>query len=163
MTKKPGIIFCLIFVSAAAVSAQSRVVTNADLASYKTERIAAERELRENYERLGFASPEVIAKREAESREQMFDLSAKLRRDRLDREARRAEAQRVAVPLSVPIFETQQQTDTMIVGGYWYPRYNWRRPFPRQYQQPGYYAGGQFWPTGPRTQPAPMFAPKRKR
>lgn len=163
MTKKLSIIFCLAAITASAAIAQTKVVTNADLANYRTERLRAERELRENYARLGFASPEEMAKREAESREQMFDLSAKLRRDRLEREARRAEEQQRAAPLVVPIFQAPQTTETMIVGGYWYPINNWRRPFPWRYQQPGYFAGGQFWPTGPRTPSAPMFAPKRKR
>lgn len=163
MTKELSIIFCLVCISAIAGSAQSKVVTNADLAKYKAERLSAERELRENYARLGFASPEEMAKRDAESREQMFDLSAKLRRERLEREVRRAEAQRAATPLLVPIYQTPQATDTLIVGGYWYPRYNWQRRYPWHYQQPGYYAGGQFWPTGPRTPSAPIFAPKRKR
>lgn len=163
MTMKLSIIFCLAALSTAAAVAQTKVVSNADLASYKTERLNAERELRENYERLGFVSPQEMAKREAESREQMFDLSAKLRRDRLEREARLAEEQRRAATLVVPVYQTPQTTETLIVGGYWYPRNNWRRPFPWRYQQPGYFAGGQFWPTGPRTPSAPMFAPKRKR
>lgn len=163
MTKKLSIIFCLATLSAAVSVAQTKVVTNADLARYKTERLNAERDLRENYARLGFASPEEMAKREAASREEMFDLSARLRRERLEREARRAEAQRVAAPLVVPVYQTPQTAETLVVGGYRYPRNNWRRPFPWRYQQPGYFAGGQFWPTGPRTPSAPIFAPKRKR
>lgn len=163
MTKKLSIIFCLAAMSATAAFAQTKVVTNADLAKFKTERLNAERELRENYARLGFVSPEEMAKRDAESREHMFDLSAKLRRDRLEREARRAEEQQRAAPLVVAVYQTPQMSETSIVGGYWYPRYNWRRPFPRSFQQQGYFAGGQFWPTGPRTPSAPMFAPKRKR
>lgn len=163
MTKKLSFIFCLTAFAATATAAQTKVVTNADLAKYKTERLNAERELRENYARLGFVSPEEMARRNAESREQMFDLSAKLRRERLEREARRAEEQQKITPLVVPVYQTPQTAETLIVNGYWYPRYNWRRPFPWRYQQPGYFAGGQFWPTGPRTPSAPMFAPKRNR
>lgn len=163
MTKKLSIIFCLVAIAALGAVAQTKVVTNADLAKYKTERLNAERELRENYARLGFASPEEMARREAESREQMFDLSAKLRRERLEREARRADEQRRAAPLVVPIYQTPQTAETLIVGGFWYPRYSWRRPSPWRYQQPGYFAAGQFWPTGPRTRSAPIFSPNRKR
>lgn len=146
-----------------AAFAQKKVVTNADLERYKTERLKAEKDLRENYARLGFASPDEMAKRDAESRDQMFELSAKLRRERLEREARLAEEQRRITPLAVPIYQTPQTAETLILGSFWYPLYSWRQPFLRRYQQPGYYSGGQFWPTGPRTRSAPIFSPNRKR
>lgn len=163
MTKKLGLIFFLAAITVTAAHAQTKVVTNADLERYRTERLKAERELRENYTRLGFASPEEMAKRNAESSEQMFELSAKLRSERLEREARRAEEQQRIAPLVVPVYQTPQTAEILIVNGYRYPLYNWRRPFPWRYQQPGYFAGGQFWPTGPRTPSAPIFAAKRKR
>ncbi len=49
----------MFFIAATAISsmAQNKTVTNADLEKYRQARLAAEREYRENYERLGMPSP----------------------------------------------------------------------------------------------------------
>ena len=52
--------------AAFAVGAQTKKVTNADLEKYRTERLKAEKDLRENYAKLGFPSPEELAKQQAE-------------------------------------------------------------------------------------------------
>lgn len=64
---------------AVAVSGQTKTVTNADLEEFRAKRIAAERELRENYEELGFASPEERARRIEEYRRQKAELVDELR------------------------------------------------------------------------------------
>lgn len=64
---------------AVAVSGQTKTVTNADLEEYRAKRIAAERELEENYEELGFASPEERARRIEEYRRQKAELVNELR------------------------------------------------------------------------------------
>jgi hypothetical protein len=70
--------------------AQSKTVTNADLEKYRLKRVAAEKDLRENYEALGFPSPEERARSEAESRRERAALADRLRREE---SARAAESQ----------------------------------------------------------------------
>src|SRR5690606_42044797 len=67
-------------------AAAQSTVTNADLEKYRQKRLAAERELREDYERLGFPSPEELeAKRVADAKEREA-LAARLARERIARE-----------------------------------------------------------------------------
>ncbi|MFM9904854.1 MAG: hypothetical protein ACKVQJ_09830 [Pyrinomonadaceae bacterium] len=158
---------CLFFVfiiitAAGSALAQGKTVTNDDLSKYKQERVKAEAELRNNYAKLGFPSPEERERRNAESAKESVELSARLRNERLERE--RIDAQNAAnAQYYAALLRAVQQQNTVehyspsYFGGY----YNsWWRPRPIGrvvYQQPGYFAGGQFWPTGPRTQPRPSF------
>lgn len=84
----------LIFISANAVAAQNRVVTNEDLEKYRQKRLAAEKDLRENYERLGFPSPEELRKQIEQSNAERSALSARLRAENLEREQFELERQR---------------------------------------------------------------------
>ncbi len=148
--------------AAAAGSAQTRTVTNADLAKYREARIAAERELRENYRELGFPSPEELERRSVESARQLSDLAAKLRTERLAEESAAVERERIRASVSAG----RQAIVVVTVPGQ-QPYFVWsyvRPPWPltRGYQQPGYAAGGQFWPTGPRTPSQPLFVPGRR-
>ena len=97
MKKRILLLIGLIFISANAVAAQTRAVTNEDLEVYRQKRLAAERDLRENYERLGFPSPAEMQKQIERSNAEGSALSArleaeKLQRDQLDLERQRAEA-----------------------------------------------------------------------
>lgn len=157
-----GLMFgCFVVLFAAHVcSAQVRSVTNLDLEKYRAERVRAETDLRENYAKLGFPSPEVRERREAESAKAKAELAATLRTLRIEEE--RIEAGREAARRESSYFHTQivQQESQ-------YPDYFWQYsiPFGWQlrrrpvYQQPGYFAGGQFWPTGPAVRPAPSRPP----
>ncbi|CAN5767799.1 hypothetical protein BH24ACI3_BH24ACI3_04510 [soil metagenome] len=75
----------LIF-SAFSVDAQTRTVTNADLSKFREKRLQSEREYRENYERMGFPSPEELELQRAESRREREELAERLRLERLERE-----------------------------------------------------------------------------
>ncbi len=76
----------LIFIAANAATAQKRVVTNEDLEKYRQKRVAAERDLRENYERLGFPSPEDRQKQIEQSNAERSALSARLEVENARRE-----------------------------------------------------------------------------
>lgn len=152
----------IIITATGAVFAQAKTVTNDDLSKYKQERIKAEAELRNNYAKLGFPSPEERERRDAQSVKDTVELSARLRNERLERE--RIDAQNAAnAQYSAALLRAIQPQNTVeyssqsYFGGY----YNsWWRPRPIGrvgYQQPGYFAGGQFWPTGPATKPRPLF------
>ena len=84
--------FTLVF--AAVASSQARLVTNADLEKYRQQRVRAEKELNENYAKLGFESPDSRAKRNAQSTQEMIALSDRLRAQSLARELAAAEAER---------------------------------------------------------------------
>jgi hypothetical protein len=142
-------------------AAQTKAVTNADLETYRQNRLKAEREYRENYAKLGLPSPEELDKRREQSRIETEQLSAKLRAARLERE--RIEAEREANEALAaayyrsiqPAQDPQYQYDEPLY--FWSNGRRFRMTRQRQYQQPGFFAGGQFWPTGPRTRPQPLI------
>lgn len=89
---------------AASAASQTRQITNADLEKYRVSRVQAEEDLRQNYSKLGFPSPEELDRQNAESTRQREELSARLRRERLEREQLEAERQRAAASAAQPIF-----------------------------------------------------------
>src|SRR5687767_436573 len=92
MMQRRFFVFCLILGLAGVAIAQRRQVTNADLESYRQARLRAEKDYRDNYERLGFPSPEELERRREQTRAETAALSAELRAERLERE--RIEAER---------------------------------------------------------------------
>ncbi len=169
MEKKLIFSFCFMIAAAVYVSAQARTVTNQDLEKYRDKRVKAEADLRENYARLGFASPEEMARRNAESAKASAELSARLRAERLERE--RLEQERYVLERRSRAENTIVYTTANpgIASDYW-PQYYWvggrRYRYQSRYvavpRQAGYYAGGQFWPTGPATRPQPLFVRPRR-
>lgn len=173
--KGRSLILAVLALSAAAAIGQSRTVTNADLERYRDQRVAAERDLNENYARLGFPSPAERARREAEAAKQREKLILTIRAEEMERA--RLDAQLTAAEMlansarrqrELDLENTSESSETFpYFGGFpGYFNYN-QRPRRRdrqwQYEQPGYYAGGMFIPTGPRTPPQPLIrvAPRR--
>ncbi len=93
---KTGICAVLVLAFASVASAQSKTVTNADLEKFRIKRLAAEKDLRENYRELGFPSPEEMARSEEEGRRARAALVRELIR-REEEEARYALPARPAV------------------------------------------------------------------
>lgn len=163
MTQKLLFVLCFMTAMVAICSAQAQTVTNSDLEKYRQDRIKAENDLRVNYARLGFPSPEEMARRNAQSAKEAEELSARLQKEELTRE--RLEIERTAAERRAGQYyyvEPQQMQflPSYYDAGYTYYWWNGRRiRTPRSnfpYQQQGYFAGGQFWPTGPRTSPQPL-------
>lgn len=164
MIQKLLFVFCFMTATAAICLAQGRTVTNSDLEKYRQDRVKAETDLRDNYARLGFPSPEERARRDAQSAKEAEELSARLQKDELERE--RLEVERAAAESRVTQYYNSVPQETQILPTYYdagYTYYWWsgrRYRVPRinlPYQQPGYFAGGQFWPTGPDTRPRPLI------
>ena len=85
MKKRLLFILCLSFVAAASSAvAQTKTVTNQDLEKFRQKRVAAERDLRENYARLGFPSPEELDKQNLESRRRLSELARQLEAERIE-------------------------------------------------------------------------------
>ncbi|MEP6850918.1 MAG: hypothetical protein ABI999_18820 [Acidobacteriota bacterium] len=165
MKLKVCLFVCILGLLAISAFAQGRTVTNFDLEKYRTQRVAAERDLRENYEKLGFSSPEERAKREEAKRIENEELAARFERERIERETAEATEQQAAYAArqqnyyqSTPVYPEY--------GGGFYTGFSGRNRFRggTRFQQPsGYFAGGAFWPA-PTTLRIPLIArPARPR
>jgi len=153
MKQRSMFVICVIFVVAGFAAGQTKSVTNADLDKYKQERLKAEQEYRENYARLGLPSPEELARQREADRVETEKLAATLRTERLEQErlnAERDRQMRAATPVYqfVPVASENQYIWSAYSNGYGrYRRFPSYRPYYQPYSPPGYYAGGQFWPT----------------
>jgi hypothetical protein len=86
MKKRILVFLSLIFSISAVTFAQTKTVTNTDLETFRQKRLAAEKDYRENYARLGFPSPQELEKQLAEDKLELAELSERLRAQRLERE-----------------------------------------------------------------------------
>ena len=160
-------LFLCIFALAtsSAFSQGARTITNADLQKFREQRVQAQRDLRDNYEQLGFSSPEERARRDQEWRMESMQLSERFERERAQREAAQSAADLAEAQMrylqSTPTNPPQNQQYTQYPpydygwdgvynggNGYYYPRprYYPRSRFP--YFQDGHASGGVFWPSG---------------
>ena len=83
MKKQILLFVSLIFSVSALTFAQTKTITNADLESFRQKRLAAEKDLRENYEKLGFPSPRELEKQIEQSRIEREELAARLQAERI--------------------------------------------------------------------------------
>lgn len=72
------LISALIFVATSFVFAQTKTVTNGDLEKFKQKRLKAEKDYRENYEKLGFPSPEELERQSEQSKRELAELSRRI-------------------------------------------------------------------------------------
>lgn len=152
----------IIFAGIGLASAQTKSLTNADLESYRQDRLKAEQDYLENYESLGLPSPAEIERRSEQLAKELAELSDKLRAEGLELERialQRAEASRKVSHYSLPVIVGVN--DNLIYNYYRRNRGNQWMPRRHQHVQPGYFAGGQFWPTGSATPSRPLMAPSR--
>ena len=87
MRKRLLFILCLSFIAADSSFAQTRTVTNRDLEKFRQKRVEAEREYRENYEKLGFPSPEELERERDQSRNAAEESLLRQREERLETES----------------------------------------------------------------------------
>lgn len=97
MTTRIIFLICFILASVIAAESQTKTVTNFDLEKYAQERVKAEKDLRENYVKLGFASPEEMQRRNAADAKEREALAAHLRQERLERERAAAEVEQLRI------------------------------------------------------------------
>lgn len=119
---KKGLWFILVFsfIAAVSVSAQTRTVTNDNLEKFRQKRLAAERDLRENYERLGFPSPEELEKQIEQSRVERSELAARLRAENLESEQLDLERQRAANEARIFNYQNQNRNYSPRSDDYFY-------------------------------------------
>jgi hypothetical protein len=138
--KKKTVLFLSFILSFSAVAfAQTKTVTNADLEKFRQKRLQNEKNYRENYERLGFPSPEQLERKRVEDEENLIEFSQQLETQRLQREAIRAEIENQSLLLQNQYQPSPEYSNydsgAYIYGGYLpfnygydnYGRYNNRR------------------------------------
>lgn len=135
----------------AAATAQTRVLTNSDLERYRLEREKAEREYRENYAKKGFPSPEELDKRrrqtEIENQEYLIRLNEQIR-------AAEKAAEQLRNSYVYYTYAPSEAREQVVNYPYiWSYGRGFGTPARTINSQPGYFAGGQFWPTPVRTSP----------
>lgn len=154
MKKQIAVLLSLIFSLSIVSMAQTKTVTNADLEKFRQERLKAEREYRENYERLGFPSPEELERQREEDRVKRENLSERLRNERLQREAIQAQNERNQAIQRQNQYLQNVATQTYSSGGYYYGGYGFT-PYvggyggygfynTHRYRQPNYYNPNAF-------------------
>ena len=79
------------------VSAQRRTVTNAELEKYKQKRLQAERDYNDNFDQMGFPSPEELQRQIEQGRADSLALSERLAAERIERERLQIERDRLAI------------------------------------------------------------------
>lgn len=85
MKKRLLFILCSIFVAANFAAAQNKTVTNSDLEKFRQKRLEAARDYRENYEKLGFPSPEELERQIEQDKKERSELAGQLRRESIER------------------------------------------------------------------------------
>lgn len=118
--KTTAVLFGLTFVLAATGLGQGRTVTNATLAKFQQQRLAAEREYRDNYERLGFPSPEELDRQREKDLAARLKLAEQLRQERLEKE--RLELERKSLEVEAASAEANIEinlNDRGSLGGYY--------------------------------------------
>jgi len=149
MKTKWSFFVVIILLASLGAAAQTKSLTNADLEKYKHDRLKAEQDYRENYERWGMPSPEELDRRAEKSQKDLKELAAKLREEEIQRSVLQAQAGGYQTPL---------QTYNYWGSSGYYPYWNgeiwsasWLRPRFRRghvthYGLNGYVGGGNFWP-----------------
>lgn len=84
--KKAALIFGFVISMVLVGAAQTRTVTNSSLQKFQEKRLAAERDYRENYARLGLPSPEELDRQRDLDMAARIELAEQLRRARLEKE-----------------------------------------------------------------------------
>jgi hypothetical protein len=125
----------LVVLVSSCVYAQSKTVTNADLEKYRSKRIAAEKDLRDNYEKLGFPSPEELEKMNRESRLERAALDRRLREEEvLESEAGPSVSYYQTIP-SIPVYPYPNPS-FVDYGGRYAPSYLYYRYYSPRYRYP---------------------------
>jgi hypothetical protein len=125
-------VFIVILMGVSYAGAQTLEITNADLEKFRAKRLAAEKELRENYAKLGFPSPEERERQAEKEEKARTELVDKLRADRLARE--RVEVERLKVAADI---ERPSQPQRVIIERNDQDRNQWN-PFGWPYQNRGW-------------------------
>lgn len=113
---KAALMFCVV-ISMAMVGFGQRTVTNATLEKFQQKRLAAERDYRENYARMGFPSPEELERQRQADMTARLQLAEQLRQARLAKERLELERQNLALEEARLNDENEEVDDPTFYGG----------------------------------------------
>ena len=118
MKKQITVFLGLILTLSSAAIAQTKTVTNSDLEKFRQKRLQSERQYRENYERLGFPSPEELERKRIEDEKKLIEYSRQLELQRLEREALQTEAENEMLRSQNQYLQSQFYNSGYQTGGY---------------------------------------------
>ncbi len=131
----------------AGIGAAQRQVTNADLETYRDQRIRAQTELRQDYTRLGFPSPAELERRERERNRHIDQLTGTLRQQSLDEQRSFRDYESAMAPRSPQVVVQQpEQQDPYHAGDIIDPAYGYPTYGTPSYGYPGYGYPGYGYP-----------------
>lgn len=140
--KKHFVVFLSLIFSVSSVAfAQTRTVTNRDLEKFRQKRLQAEQQYRENYEKMGFPSPDELERKRLEDQRDLIEFSQRLEVSRLQREAAQAAAENQAILARNQYLQSQLYNSGYPASGYYYgysPYYGYGG-FYNYYPNNGYY------------------------
>lgn len=145
-----------------AVFAQTTTVSNSDLTKFRDRRIAAEKEYRENYQRLGMPSPEEIETDRVAYINNTQEMSARLRKEQAERyaalayESYQRQSNQSYRLISGPVRFISYNGGYYTNGGHYYP---YREPRWRGQQQIRWRAAGGFIFYEPGGRPSTIWSP----
>lgn len=117
--KKAALIFGFVFSVVVVGAGQTRTVTNSSLQKFQEKRLAAERNYRENYARLGLPSPEELDRQRDLDMAARIELAEQLRRARLEKERLELERRSLDLEAAALTNEAEDVDDPGIYyGGY---------------------------------------------
>ncbi|HEX6125625.1 MAG TPA: hypothetical protein VFZ23_09670 [Pyrinomonadaceae bacterium] len=114
--KKAAVVFGLVISLAVIGFGQMRTITNATLQPFQEKRLAAERDYRDNYARMGFPSPEELDRQREVDMATRLELADQLRQARLEKE--RLELERRSLDIEAAMLDTQIEA-ARVEGGYY--------------------------------------------
>jgi hypothetical protein len=135
--KKAALIFGFVVSMVLVGAAQTRTVTNSSLQKFQEKRLAAERDYRENYARLGLPSPEELDRQRDLDMAARIQLAEQLRQARLEKERLDLERRNLDLEAAALNNEGENVDQGLYYGGYI-----------GGYE--GYYSGGRFGRFGRR-------------
>lgn len=124
--KQALLIFGLVLSVAVIGLGQTRtVVTNSTLEKFQQKRLAAERDYRENYARMGFPSPEELDRQRETDMAARIQLYERLRQARLEKEKLELESRSLDLDSAALANDEPSTADESVSGGYYggYPGY----------------------------------------
>jgi hypothetical protein len=130
--KKAALILGFVLSMVLVGAAQTRTVTNSSLQKFQEKRLAAEREYRENYSRLGLPSPEELDRQRDLDMAARIQLAEQLRQARLEKERLELERRNLDKEAASFYNETDNADQVAYYGGGYIGGYG------------GFYSGGRF-------------------
>jgi len=123
--KKAALFFGVVISLAVLGLGQSPTVTNSTLQKFQQTRLAADRDYRENYARMGFPSPEELDRQREVDMASRIELADQLRTARLERDRLALEREKMEFEAAPPIITEQS-------------------PYYGHYGGSGFYSGGYY-------------------